>query len=427
MDEKLEKYLEELNTPHEALAQARERALRIKRTEQKRRRKWAISFVAAAVICLFILSIRVSPTIAHAVGKVPGLQTIVELITHNKGFEDVLEHGYNEKIYATTEQANIKVVIEEVVADETGMFIMYRLSSEQDLRYYKDVQIKVFQNGEPVKAIVTYSNFIDEETYEFANTIEIASSEGMDYSQPNFEVHFKLKDETIQVPFTLKNEIKKAKVYTLNEQLEIEGQRFTVNEVRISPLRVGIEISIDPMNDKRILSFNSLELLDENKEVWGKISNGISGAGSMDEHTMTHYLQSNYFREPKSLTLKIAEVEALPKGEDYIKVDFKNQQVVFAPDFIDLSKVEVYPMQVRVQYKPGNMKHHRQLFGKAVDATGEQPSMRSSSMSDMEDNHHEATISYDLDNVQNPIKIYFSSYPTYLNGTAEVTIPLQDE
>lgn len=115
------------------------------------------------------------------------------------------------------------------------------------------------------------------------------------------------------------------------------------------------------------------------------------------------------------------------KGEDYMEVDFEKQQVVFAPSFIDLSKVEVYPTQVRVQYKPGNMKHHRQLFGEAVDATGEQPSMRSFSMSDMEDNHHEATISYDLDNVQNPIKIYFSSYPTYLKGTAEVVIPLQDE
>ncbi|MCH7322788.1 DUF4179 domain-containing protein [Solibacillus sp. MA9] len=426
MDDKLKKYLEELNTPHEALAQARERALRIKRTEQKRRKRWTVSLITAAAICLFILSIRVSPTIAYAVAKVPGLQTIVELITHNKGFEDVLEHGYNEKIYATTEQEGIKAVIEEVIADETGMFIMYRLSSEQDLQKYKDMQIEVFQNGELVKAAVTYSNFINEEIYEFANTIEIASSEGMDYSQPNFEVHFILKDETIRVPFTLKNKIKKTKVYTLNEQLEIDGQRFTVNEVQISPLRVGIEITIDPTNDQRILSFNSLELLDENNEVWGKVSNGISGMGSMDEQTMTHYLQSNYFREPKSLTLKIAEVEALPKGQDYIEVDFEKQQVVFAPDFIDLSKVEVYPMQVRVQYKPANMSHYRQLFGEAVDATGKVLGEKSSSVSGIDEKYHEATVSYDLEKYQNPIKIYFYSYPKYLNGTAEVTIPLQD-
>ncbi|MGN7479105.1 DUF4179 domain-containing protein [Solibacillus silvestris] len=426
MEDKLKKYLSTLHTPHEALTAARARALTKKRAEQKRQRRFVASFVAAAVICLFILSIRFSPTIAYAVAKVPGLDTIVELITRNKGLEDVLEQGYNEKIYASSEQSGIKAVIEEVIADETGMFIMYRLSSEQDLNKFKDMQIEVLQNGEPVKAGVAYSNYIDEGMYEFANSIEIASDEGMDYCERNFEVRFILKDETISVPFELKNEIKKTKVYTINEQLEIEGQRFTVKELRISPLRAGVVIAVDPTNDKRILSFNSIVLLDENNEVWGKISGGIVGLGSGDENTMTHYLQSNYFREPKSLTLKIAEVEALPKGQDYIEVDFEKQEVLFAPDFVDLSKVEISPLQFKMQYKPVNMGHYRQLFGDATDADGEYINEKSSSISGMDDSYHEGTVRYNLQGVQNPIKIYFNSYPIFLKGTAQVNIPLHD-
>lgn len=426
MDDKLKEYLYKLDTPSEALIAARARAITIKRAEQKRRKLWTATIISVAVICLFILSIRLSPTIAYAVSKVPGLDTIVELITHNKGIEDVLEQGYNEKIYTTTEQFGVKAVIEEVIADETGMFIMYRLRSEQDLNKYKNIQIEVFQNGEPVKAAVTYSTFIDEEMYEFADSIEIASSEGMDYSNRNFEVRFMLKDETISVPFQLKNEIEKTKIYTINEQLEIEGQRFTVKEIRISPLRVGIEIAIDPKNDKRILSFNSIELLDENNEVWGKVSGGISGMGTMDENAMTHYLQSNYFREPKTLTLKIAEVEALPKGQDYIEVDFEKKQVVFAPDFMDVSNIEVNSKQVSVKYKPANRDHYRQLLGNAVDANGKEMWERSSSMTGIDDTHHLATVNYNSESFENPVRIYFYSYPTYLKGTAKITIPIQE-
>ena len=122
---------------------------------------------------------------------------------------------------------------------------MYRLSSEQDLYQYRDMKIEVYQNGEKVKAAVTYSTFMSEEAHEYSSTIEVASGEGFDYTHPNFEVHFILEDETIQLPFELKNEIKKTKTYVINEQLEIEGQKFTVKEFRISPLRVGIKLAIN--------------------------------------------------------------------------------------------------------------------------------------------------------------------------------------
>ena len=69
--------------------------------------------------------------------------------------------------------------------------------------------------------------------------------------------------------------------------------------------------------------------------------------------------------------------------------------------------------------------HHRQLFGKAVDATGKELYERSSSSSSMDDTYHEATVSYDLEGFKNPIKINFYSYPAFLKGTAEVKIPLK--
>ena len=427
MDDKLKEFLQQLETPFEELAQARKRALAQKRKELRRRQQWIITSVALVAMCFFLLSIRMSPTIALAVSKVPGLEAIVQLIHHNRGIEDVIEQGYNEQIYATVEQAGIQATVEEVIADESGMYILYRLMSDKDLKTDKHIEIEVLQNGEQINAVKTYSAFMDEETYDFSSSIEIVASERpLDYTHPNFEVRFTIEDELIRVPFTLKNEIKKAKTYVLNEELEVEGQRFTVKEIQISPLRVSIEIAIDPNNEQRILNFNSLELLDENNEVWSRISNGVVGTGTEDANVKKHYLQSNYFREPKSLTLKIAEIEALPKGQDFIEVDFEERQVVYMPELPDFTVTEVYPMQVRAQYKPNNSDHHSQLFGDAFDANGEQVEFRGSTSSGMEGGYHEATVSFFLEGVKNPVKISINSFPNYLKGTAQVKIPLHE-
>ena len=158
--------------------------------------------------------------------------------------------------------------------------------------------------------------------------------------------------------------------------------------------------------------------------MWSKISNGVVGAGTIDKNVNKYYLQSNYFREPKSLTLKIAEIEALPKGQDFIEVDFDKQQVVSIPNLPTFEVTEIYPMQVRAQYKPKNQHHHRQLFGEAFDADGKQVDTGGYSSSGMGEGYHEVTASYELAGIKNPIKIYISSFPNYLKGSAQVKISL---
>ena len=47
-------------------------------------------------------------------------------------------------------------------------------------------------------------------------------------------------------------------------------------------------------------------------------------------------MQSNYFRQPKKLTLVMERIEALPKGSDYIEVDFEQQKVLYVPSGLDI-------------------------------------------------------------------------------------------
>lgn len=73
----------------------------------------------------------------------------------------------------------------------------------------------------------------------------------------------------------------------------------------------------------QILEIGSLKLVDETGEEWGRIINGIVGSGSVRDTEFSIYMQSNYFREPKSLTVEIDEVRALPKGKDSFEIDLR--------------------------------------------------------------------------------------------------------
>lgn len=428
MDERLKDYLEQLELPGNQLEQAIQRAVAQNKREKKSKKVWITSFITVAAICVLLLSIRVSPTIAYAMAKVPGLETLVQLIQHDKGIEDILNEGYSEKIGVTVEQDGITITIDEVIADESGMIVAYEINSEQNLNQYEDIQIEVLQNNELIKASYSYSTFRGEGevVHQYAQSIDIVAFEHkMDYTNPNFAIRFKFNELQIEAPFHLENEIELGQVYEINKQLQIDGQKFTVEQMKITPLRTSISISIDPSNSKRILDFGSLSLIDEKGEIWSNVRNGISAMGSTFDQQITYYLQSNYFRKPKSLTLQIDEVTALPKGQDFILVDLEKEELIFAPTHPNLIGIDISADAIVGKYKPIDSNNYINLFGQhAVDANGHKVEIYAQGgLSDLEVSDSKARL--ELEGHQNPIKIYFDGFPNQLEGSAKVKVPLK--
>lgn len=425
MDKKLLEQLEQLSVPKQALHEARLKALQQKRREQKRYRRTVKTMLfLAAMLALFITSIRISPTVASAVAKIPGFEQLVDMIAYDKGVEDILQNNYFESIGASATKSNLTYTIDQVIADESGMIISYKVEGLIDPDEIKRTIIEVFQNGKPVEASYGYSLFTSEETTIIEDKIEVAASEMMDYTHRDFEVRFISGDEVTSIPFTLQQDIVKTKDYQVNKEIQIDGQKLTVKSVHISPLRVEIKFLFHSENTKRILSISSLQLLDENGEEWGKISNGITGFGSEIEGEMSYFLQSNYFRKPQALTIVISEVEALTKGEDFIEVDFEKGQLLYMPKLPLLEVTAVQKAAVDFTYIPKNPNSHIQVFGEGVDATGKKVEGRGGFSSGFEE-WIEASAKYETDDITNPVKIYIYSYPVFLNGSAEVEIPLK--
>ena len=420
----LKEELESISVPKEALSYARANGLRRAKKRQSRK-KWTISLaVTTAFVLIFVTSIRVSPAFAQAVAKIPGFAPLVEMIAYDKGIEDILNNDYYEKLAITETKNGLTLTLLGIIADESGMIINYQLEAPYDIHKLDTKNVEIKQNGENLEAGLTYSWFGKEPTNHIEEIIEITSNKELNYANPNFELNITFKDKqktAFTIPFTLQKEIAKSKDYKLDKKIEIDGQKFTLKSLKISPLRAKLDISLDPTNTMQILKFNSMELLDETGEEWGTIQNGISGFGTERDGEVSYLFQSNYFREPESLTLKIDDVQALPKGKDYIEVDFEKKEVVYIPKAVDLELEVVGNGTFNVTYRNKSPNHLKQMFFQAVDANGENVDSNGSGHRNGDD-LVESTYTFNTIGKTNPIRIYFNSYDNYLKGSADVTL-----
>ncbi|MEH7524024.1 DUF4179 domain-containing protein [Bacillus sp. JJ1503] len=422
---------DELNSipvPKEALSYARTNGLKRVQNERHSRKKWTgMLTITAALILILITTIRVSPAFAQAVAKIPGFAPLVEMIAYDKGIEDILKNDYYEELNITETKNNLTFTLLGIIADESGMIINYELEAPFEIHDLHTKGVEIKQNKKGLEAGLTFSWYGKEPTNHIEDTIEVTASKNIDFTNPNFELSITFKDEhetTFNIPFSLQKEIAKSKNYKLDQTVEIDDQKLTVKSLRISPLRAKLDIAVDSANTMQILQIKSMRLLDEKGEVWGTITNGVSGFGGMRDGDAALFFQSNYFREPKSLTLEINDVQALPKGKDYIEVDFLKKKVFYIPDNVNVNIEIESNNTIRATYKSKEENHFYQMFFQAVDANGETVDTNGSTNTNS-NGMVESTYTFDTSNKTNPIRIYFNSYENYLKGSATVTIPLK--
>ncbi|WP_059174048.1 DUF4179 domain-containing protein [Bacillus sp. FJAT-27445] len=430
-----QRYIELLDSvPMETLqSEAQLIAYKRYKKRQTHHKRLIQSTIAVAILLITLVgSIRVSPTLAHAVAQIPGLKPLVEMIALDKGIEDIVNNEYFEQMNLSQTINGKTLTITGVVADESGMIISYKLNSDEDLAIFMGVTAEVKQNDKLVNAGVGSSWTAQSEgTYEVEDTINVTASQGMDYSSQDFELTLSLRDrpETVfEIPFTLKKEVKASKRYTVNKQLLVDGQRFTVHELIISPIRSQLKMSIDPSNSKKILSFEDIRIYDENQEEWGKIRNGVTGFGVYEDEQFSIMLESNYFRIPKTITIEIREIEAIDKADEFILVDFEKKKVIRQPEYINI-ELEIKD-NFEIQYKVPSYKknEHKGVFRNFIDANGAIYHSYSIWISQIE-NYMLIGQHFDMENAEklpaNPVKLEIARYEQYLNGIGRIQVELK--
>ncbi|MEG0381311.1 MAG: DUF4179 domain-containing protein, partial [Kurthia sp.] len=335
----------------------------------------------------------------------------------------ILDNDYFEEVQATASANGLTVTIVGVIADQSGMVISYEVDAPFDIADLNMKDVKLFQDGEEVLASKTYGWVENEPTQHVDGVIEISNNAGMSYEMRDFELVFQFEDEKqtkLEIPFTLKNEIQPEKVFALNKEVEINGQKLTIKNVRISPLRISLDINIDSSNTMQLLELADLKLIDENGEEWSSIQNGFSASGHIRDGAITLYMQSNYFEQPEKLTLAIGSVYAVPKGQDFIEVDFWKQEVVSKPDYYEWP-IDVNGKEVSIRGDSLD-DHGMQLLYEAL-SHGEIIYPSSSTMYNGEQQFESF---YTYEQAEGLTKIDINFYPNSIGENIEIPIPISE-
>ena len=411
-----------------AILQGFERA---KREQMKKRkvciRKYGMLAAVALLLVTLVTTIRISPTFAHAVSSIPGLEKIVAMIHYDKGLTAAIENDYFTEINASQTKGNLTLIIDGVILDESGMNVFYTAKSDDTL---KSAQI---QNVELMNAEIgplSSSHGMwdeDQDVKEFSNRIDFHFQEPTQFNNLTFSLKMAImkagKEIEFIIPFTVPENVKPSHKFLLNREEEIENQKFTIEEVTIHPLRIDVRISINPNNSKKILKFPDIRLEDENGEVWGSSLSGISGSG-IGELEQVIFLQSNYFEKPKELYLRINKLQALNKDEATVIIDSEKNILLNSPNDGRLKLAESSKSHVDLFLTQTEEDEHFSLTTyKIVDANGKLIRSPSSSMQ-YDSGNKESHFVVDLETTDyiNPIHLEIDNYPKYIDGNVKIEL-----
>ncbi len=417
--------LEQVPVPDDLVNVAiREGYLKARHKKRKLQRiSWAIS-IAAVLMLTFVTSIRVSPAFASAVANLPWLEPLVEMVQMDKGLEGIIKNEYYESVGISQSKDGYTLTVDGVIIDQTGVELFYTLDTSTGKEFSRFDKI-ILKNGE--------EDLLDNSGYSYGNHSEKHKSGNLSVyfggekilASKNLTLGITLDNAqktSFTIPFSIKNDIKKGKVYDLNETVEIDSQKIKIKEAIVSPLRVAIKLEIDSQNVMEILTFENMRLEDENGETWGSIRNGVTASGGTEDKERIFFLQSNYFREPKELYLKIDKVQALPKEQSYLLVDFEKKEVLNKLIDNKMQILSITSHTLEYQIKTAEANHHISLFSSGIDAKGKTVDISSSSSSQMEDYEYVHNLSFESEDFVNPVKLPFDYYPNYLEGSASIRI-----
>lgn len=427
----LRRQLEHISIPTEqldgAIGQGYERA-KLEKVKKKKRKIRNYGVLAAAALLMITLatSIRVSPAFANAVSSIPGLEKIVEMIHYDKGLTAAIENDYYQEINASQTKEDLTLTIDGVILDESGMNVFYTVNSEETIQNVRvrNVELRNDEMISPSSSFSTSAN--DQAVKEFSNKIDFHFLEPTKFNDLSFSLLMTIKNAGKEIefiiPFTVPKNVKPSIDFVLKKEVEIENQKFTIEEVTINPLRVDVRISINPNNSKKILQFPDLRLEDENGEIWGSRS-GISGS-EIGELEQIIYLQSNYFEKPKELYLRINKLQALNKDEAIVVVDTEKNILLNSPRDGRLHLGESSKTHADfflTQAKDVN--NNFSLTSIIQDANGKSISSPSTSMlydSGKLESHW--TLDFDTTAYKNPLELELLAYPNYIEGDIKVEL-----
>ena len=367
------------------------------RRRNRRIYKAAGSFFAS--FALFVVLVNFCAPVAYTCSKVPGLRELAEAVTFSRSLTDAVKNEYVQPISLTQTQNGITASVEYLIVDQKQVNVFYRLTAEG----YEtlDSQVDFYQvNGERFASSTSGSNDYDVPLGQLQSaTLELLDGEvpgqmqfdigvytrDRDYSAPPAPIdeeaqffHPQHWEPTDLAYFTFLLEFDpsftaKAKVYPVNQTVELEGKQVTVQQVEVYPTHLRVLVEDHPENTAKLQ-----RLFFYIETDWGMKfeteSNGTVSFRLGDSNVTTYRADSTYFYKANRLRMVITGAEWLNRDMETTYVNLVTGETGPLPEGVSFMGAEKKENGWLVTFKARERRdaYSHQLFDMAfLDAQGQ--------------------------------------------------------
>ena len=298
-----------------------------RRVRQQKKRRLGVSFGSvAAAAAGFVLAVNLLPTFALACGRVPVLRELAAAVAFSPSLSAAVANDYGQAVGQSQTVDGMTLTLDSVIADERQVVAFYR--ADTDL--YTQISCEMTdQNGAPLQNISCISGSDSDDVRQF----EIHAIAGQEIPAAFcLRLSLKLSDdrgETVAVygPYVFELTLDRSKsaperVLTPDQTVELDGQRLTVETVRLNLTRTAVTVSTDPANTAWLVDLD-FHFVGPDGTVYDVPDGSLAATGSPDTPEMlTYYWQSLYFTgDPTDLRLVLDGTLWLEKDAAPVVVD----------------------------------------------------------------------------------------------------------
>lgn len=370
----LEYLTETVDTSEEVVDRAVDRRLEgtLERAVARRKRKNLVFkplIGFAASFALFVILVNFSTTVADACSQVPLLKELAEAVTFSPSLEDAVDNEYAQPMNIFDQDGDVSGKVEFLIVDQKQVNIFFRLYSDK----YEELTIEPDLDGLNGEEIGSYScgmnsfdvpngelwsvtvDFVDDDVpdgmkFKIAiNDLGHLFDENHDMTEEEIEEEMFHPEGTSEegvvahLEFDLKFDPEftaKGEKIEVNQIIELEGQKISIDAVEIYPTHMRINIS-DREENTAWLNRLDFYVVTEKQEKFEPVEVGITSTGSTDTNTMTSYrADSTYFHEAKELKLVITGAEWLNKDMEKVYVNLRTEETGDMPEGVELYSAE---------------------------------------------------------------------------------------
>ncbi len=404
-NQEYEALLRELEPIPDMLDTTVERALKRKKTSQKKRRLLGVPMGSlAACFAAFVVMVNAFPTFAKACEDIPLLRELAEAVSWSPSLSEAVENEFVQPIGQRQTVNGITATIEYLIVDQKQLNIFFTLEGDYENLSAEMPKFTPSQHcsvmgasyREPPGTLLNFTlDYVEGDvpdgfTMTFGVTTYIPPAPGAALptasifdehvpEEPDILAEFTF-DLTFDPNFTAKGE-----VIPVDKTFALGGQTVTITEAEIYPTHARINVASDSANTAWLKGLN-FYLENEHGERFDPIGNGITATGSdQQDGSVSYRIESSYFSGSKHLTLYITGATWLDKDKERVPIDLSHGTADWMPESVTFYRAErVGENEWAVQFsapKRPNGGHYQLFYTNYFDAAGTEYDTHGSSSS----------------------------------------------